>query len=120
MKRIASLLLSFCCFVLLVVAQNNKMEHPSFIGNGEDIKHYTNYSVSFNPKFRVPNWVAWEIVPEELEGPAVRLNEFKKAPLVNKCPGHEDYTNSGYQRGHMCPASDNKWDYKAIGVLLYD
>ena len=119
MKRIASLLLSFCCFVLLVVAQNNKMEHPAYLGLSEDIRYYTNYSVSFNPKFRVPNWVAWELIPEELVGPAVRLNDFKKAPLVNNSPTHEDYTNSGYQRGHMCPAADNKWDFRAMEESFY-
>lgn len=34
-------------------------------------------------------------------------------PLPRAIPADIRESECGYQRGHMCPAGDNKWSYKA-------
>ncbi len=70
------------------------------------------YVVSYNKDTRCPNWVAWHLTGEHAYGDGKRPgNAFHEdldvpAPRANT----SDYKKSGWTRGHMCPAGDNKWD----------
>ena len=77
------------------------------------------YTVSFNKKFRIPNWVAWELTYDQTLGASSGDLTFEKDKSVDNCPSHIDYTNSGYSRGHMCPKADNKWDGEAYKESFY-
>jgi len=73
------------------------------------------YAVSYNKENRIPNWVAWQLTGNHISGPykraGIQFHEDYEAdgPKVNTF----DYARSGYDRGHMCPSGDNKWDKKA-------
>lgn len=82
-------------------------------------KTYTGFTLSFNPQKHIPNWVAWELTDEETTGTVKRLNKFNNDPTVEGCPETYDYNYSGYQRGHMAPAGDMKWDQKAMEETFY-
>ncbi len=74
------------------------------------------YVVSYNKATRCPNWVAWRLTREHTDGKVGRMgNAFHEDKEV---PGpralNTDYKGSGYSRGHMCPAGDNKWDHDAM------
>lgn len=71
-------------------------------------KDYSGYRVSFNRDNHTPNWVAWELTAEETEGEVPRYNKFWTDDDIRGCPSTRDYTRSGYDRGHICPAGDNK------------
>lgn len=75
---------------------------------------YTGFRVSFNRHNRTPNWVAWELLGSETVGEASRHNKFWQDPNVEGCPTTYDYRNSGYDRGHMCPAAEQKWSDEAM------
>ena len=74
------------------------------------------YVVSYNKETRLPNWVAWRLTAEHVDGPAKRPNnawhEDTDVPLRRATSS--DYKGSGWTRGHMCPAGDNKWDRDAM------
>ena len=74
------------------------------------------YVVSYNKETRLPNWVAWRLTAEHVDGPAKRPNnawhEDTDVPLRRATSS--DYKGSGWTRGHMCPAGDNKWDGEAM------
>jgi endonuclease G len=66
------------------------------------------YSLSYNRSRATPNWVAWRLDQSWL-GSAPRQNDYRPDPDL---PAgwyqvtSEDYNNSGYDRGHMCPSAD--------------
>lgn len=78
------------------------------------IKSYSGFTLSFNPDNRTPNWVGWELLASETDGQQSRSNKFWQDESLRNCPTSEDYSRSGYDRGHMCPAADQKWSAQAM------
>lgn len=83
-------------------------------GTPSQIKDYEGFRVSFNSTTHTPNWVAWELLGSETQGEVSRSNNFWTDNEVEGCPTLADYKNSGYDRGHLCPAADQKWSQKAM------
>lgn len=77
-------------------------------------KKYKGMDISFNPKYHIPNWVSWELTEEETNGDVNRTNKFSSDEDVAGCADTWDYNYSGYDRGHMAPAGDMKWDKDAM------
>ena len=78
------------------------------------IKEYTGFTLSFNKENKTPNYVAWELLGSEVSSEVSRTDNFWQDKDIEGCPAHRDYTNSGYDRGHMCPAADQKWSIDAM------
>lgn len=80
----------------------------------ETIKKRYSYTVSYNHQMKNPNWVAWTITADHASGKVQRM-DFQDDDDIPAPKGYlSDYYNSGYDRGHMCPAGDNKWSEKAM------
>ena len=78
------------------------------------VKEYTGFTLSFNSDNKTPNYVSWELLGEEVQYDIDRSDNFWQDTSVTGCPTTKDYTNSGYDRGHMCPAADQKWSQQAM------
>jgi len=74
------------------------------------------YIVSYNTENKIPNWVAWHLTRQHTEGNIERKNNsFRKDEQVPKPRAeNSDYKKSGWSRGHICPAGDNKWNEDAM------
>lgn len=73
------------------------------------------YIVSYNKDTKIANWVAWHLTAEHTDGPYRRLNNFhEEESVASPRATLEDYRGSGWSRGHMCPAGDNKWSEEAM------
>lgn len=96
-------------------------ELPRLVTNrSEQIIEHLGYTVSYNADWLLPNWVAYELTNAEVSGDQERTNHFKPDPLVNGDPVvTSDYSNSGYDRGHMAPAGDMKWSEQAMRESFY-
>lgn len=80
----------------------------------------TGYTVSYNNFYKTPSWVAWELTRSETTGMQKRKNKFVPDPdLPEPRAEHSDYSNSGYDRGHMAPAADMKWSKRAMEESFY-
>ena len=84
-------------------------------GISEHIIRRTSYVTSYNKDTKIPNWVAWNLSAEHTDGPVGRMGNFYEDEEVPRPKATlDDYRGSGWSRGHMCPAGDNKWDKGAM------
>lgn len=85
-------------------------------GTSEILLQRKGYVASYNKQRRNPNWVAWKLTKQHTYGKLQRDNErFEEDPDVPEPRAtFQDYYNSRYDRGHLCPAGDNKWDQEAM------
>ena len=75
------------------------------------------YVSSFNRTTLMPNWVAWKLTAAHTDGDiqrkGVKFHPDDDVPEPYRVTTY-DYMQSGYDRGHMCPAADNRWDRRAM------
>ena len=101
-----------------------KEEYHPFSNNvkgsdGEIIKH-TYFTFSYNELYEQPDWVAYMLTPEMLSGYAKRKSRFINDPLVKTgSASHDDYTNTGFDRGHLMPAATCDFDQNAKDETFY-
>lgn len=87
----------------------------------EQVIRHEGYTVSYNSDYKIANWVAYELTGEEAKSKkAERSNKFVPDPAVKGATAtNEDYTRTGYDRGHLAPAGDMKWSTKAMRESFY-
>ena len=99
-----------------------KIEIPQLIAKRkEQIIEHEGYTVSYNSDYRIANWVAYQLTEKEVENKRVeRSNKFVSDPDVKGATAiNEDYTRTGYDRGHLAPAADMRWSIKAMYESFY-
>ena len=82
---------------------------------------YSAYEVMYNPEYKIPRWVKYELLASETDGPYSRKGlKFIPDPAVNLPQADDyDYRGSGWSRGHMAPAGDFKWSSTAMVETFY-
>uniref|UniRef100_A0A8C2QJ60 Nuclease EXOG, mitochondrial n=2 Tax=Cricetulus griseus TaxID=10029 RepID=A0A8C2QJ60_CRIGR len=98
------------------------LEKFGFPLTGAETRHYTNHALSYDQEKRVPRWVLEHISKDKIIGDADRKHcKFKPDPSVPSAFSalNEDYIGSGWSRGHMAPAGNNKFSSKAMAETFY-
>lgn len=82
----------------------------------EQILKRVGYTASYNRQTKNPNWVAWHLTKDHTRGSYQRAQEIFSEDEDVRLPRatDQDYYSSRYDRGHMCPAGDNKWSQEAM------
>ncbi len=127
MKKITTLLVTLIySYSIYAILPKSSYILPAYSTNKhEQIIEYERYTVSYNTKYRIPNWVAWELEKEHTIGPGNReKSSFKEDMSVNSPTTKEYYKEYQtppitYDRGHMCPAADNKWNQNVMDESHY-
>lgn len=81
-----------------------------------DLVKHTYYTLSYNEKYEQANWVYYSLTDSMvIKGGSERSNKFKVDKMVSTGSAKSaDYTKSGYDRGHLCPAAD--MDFNPIAM----
>lgn len=124
MRKLLLLLILILCLTN-ISCQNINLENieiPTITDERSDrVITHKGFALSYNYDWKIPNWVAYELTNIEVKGEVPRYDKFKPDPMVpqNVSAHTNDYKHSGYDRGHMAPAADMKWDEQAMRESFY-
>lgn len=87
----------------------------------EHIVNYSGFTVSYNHTTLVPNWVAYELTADELVARyTTKSSNFSRDPnLKGRQASREDYSHSGWDKGHMAPKADMRWSERSYWESHY-
>ncbi|MBD3864331.1 DNA/RNA non-specific endonuclease [Olleya marilimosa] len=78
------------------------------------IVHHSGYSLSYSEPHEQAEWVAYELKKSHLSNADYKRPYFEVDNAVKTGAAHwRNYKNSGYDRGHLCPAGDRKYSKEA-------
>ena len=100
-----------------IMADIKNLEQPAELtSQNEKILVKSQFVVSYNMEKLCPNYVCWSLTPERLNGKVQRSDKFHADFSIDEFQrvDYFDFNGSGYDRGHMCPAGDNKNSEEAM------
>ncbi|XP_061167169.1 nuclease EXOG, mitochondrial-like [Saccostrea echinata] len=89
---------------------------------GEEPRVFTNHVLSYDQSKKTPIWVAERITKDHIQGSANR--KYSKFMPDSQIPSlfsadNSDFLGSGWSRGHMAPAGNNKHDQRGMDDTFY-
>ena len=109
----------FSLFIILintfVYSQNL---HP--LGLYNDIIFHNYYTLSYSEEHEQAEWVFYKLTSSKLNLSIERKNNFRQDPKVKTSSAQlYDYKGSGYDRGHLAPAADMKYNSNSMSESFY-
>lgn len=80
------------------------------------IVQHTGYTLCYDEEHEQPRWVAYLLTADEVfSDESSRADNFREDPSIPTGSATlNDYKGSGYDRGHLIPAADQKWSAAAM------
>lgn len=119
MKKIVFVFIFFTHFAFSQTYSLNKVTatHPNEI---IFVKH-TFYEIGFNTKYKLPAWTFYSLTKEHLAiANLERKGSFVKDPSLNSSQAKsDDYSASGFDKGHLVPCEDMSFSEQAMHETFY-
>ena len=88
---------------------NSEINYLPTSTTGQIINHNF-YSLSYSEKHEQAEWVAYTLKNEHISSANFKRPYFEKDPKVLSQSAHyKNYSKSGFDKGHLCPAGDRKF-----------
>lgn len=95
-------------FLSVILHAQGKLPFPCVSHDAADTLSSESFSVVYRPDLRIPISADWVLFKSDMgdtkREPSWRFAEDVRVPKPRA--RHDDYTHSGYDRGHMVPAAD--------------
>jgi len=90
-------------------------------GRQGDLLCRKGYLLAHSREMKTPIWVIERLTAEKASGTIPRYNKFEPDPDLAEGDRAElsDYKGSGYDKGHMAPAADMRWDQQAMEECFF-
>lgn len=124
MKKIVNVLCLFqVIFITFSCATKVQLKPVTLVENSQkdanelmlDHKYFV---IAYDKTHNIAKWVKYTLTKDDLNGPGKRPSRFRADPYLQKLGlkiiKHEDYTNTGFARGHLAPAEDFSRTQEAI------
>jgi endonuclease G len=112
--------LRFLIFVF-VFSLSATIKVPSHHSTDLIVTH-TGFSIDYDPSFKQAKWVSYLLTRDHLKNQIIkRTNNFRSDSLLPSKfrVSPNNFYHSGYDRGHLCPAEDMRWNEKAENDCFY-
>jgi endonuclease G len=105
-----------------------------YLNEGEEIISHVAMSLVYDEKHEQAKWVSHIIISDIINGKVKRSNNFRKDPLVktesastrdyfikykDEKTGKFKYDGFGYDRGHLAPSADFRWNSTALSESYF-
>lgn len=108
MKKIFSIFFLITSIISANCQTNDLHFLPASVGD-HPIVHYKQFSLSYNEAAEQADWVAYELTREEIQIKRKRTNHFTAdLNIKTKSANNKDYSSTGFDKGHLCPAANCK------------
>jgi endonuclease G len=85
-----------------------------------EVHEYTAFTLCYRESYELAEWVAYELTRKELAVITSRSNDFRIDPSISTgSAAPRDYYKSGYDRGHLAPAADMRFNPIAMSESFF-
>ncbi len=100
--------------VIPCVGQSQTFDYLPAIVDTHQIVNYTQFTLSYNEHHEQPDWVAYELTKDEATIQVTRSASFSTDnSITTGSATTNDFTSTGFDKGHLSPAADNKMSEQA-------
>jgi len=79
----------------------------------------TYYQICYSKNHKQAQWTGHWLTVESVNGPASRTNNFRPDTRVSDPVMQNDYSKTGFDRGHLVPAGDMKLNKQAMSETFF-